>query len=614
MVLLYSCEKPGTAASVATAMHADDSLKIATAFSAPYEDADSIYTALKTQFGEAEATQDFLRLNYAKVLIMTGKLGQADTFLKNSISRAGFKPERIAHARYANLQAAIAAYRQNQETAIKYYKTALEIFENHHDHKNAASINFNIANIFLSRLDYPMAYQYSAAAVRGFKATKDTLYYPSALATNAVSAILLNKKDEAIAAAQQALDMSERYKNPLGMTMAEYALGEIDMHNEDYDAAIRHYEKAIPLARQLQQITVLSAASASLVKAYLEKESYDLVISEGKKAIDLSEKLGYKDVRYALHRYVSQAYDKKGNYQLSLHHLRQADEYFRDELISNNQRVMSELLLEYESEKKEKQLAEQDLKIQKQQSNLLLVISGGLLLAVSFGGVFIYNKKAQKVKLRQLQQEKENAILNSFILGEERERRRISHDLHDGVAAMIGAAKMSLESIPHLQEETRLEQLKKVRHILERSHADIRHIAHNLLPTVLEQEGLIAATEQFVSEINETQLIHISIKDHDSKAGEQPQKLQLMLFRIIQELLNNIIKHAQAKNAEIVFSQNLKGIQIEITDDGVGYDDTSHLNGQGLYSISQRLKSIGGNFRINKRKPGGTQARIVLVG
>ena len=91
--------------------------------------------------------------------------------------------------------------------------------------------------------------------------------------------------------------------------------------------------------------------------------------------------------------------------------------------------------------------AEQELKIQKQQSNLLYAIFGGALLLSVFGGVFIYYRKSQKLKLKQFQQEKENAILNSFILGEERERGRISHELHDGVAAMIGAAKMSLESI-----------------------------------------------------------------------------------------------------------------------------------------------------------------------
>lgn len=243
----------------------------------------------------------------------------------------------------------------------------------------------------------------------------------------------------------------------------------------------------------------------------------------------------------------------------------------------------------------------------------MYAILDGALLASIFGGTFIYHRKAQKLKLEQLRQEKENAILNSFILGEERERNRISHELHDGVAAMIGAAKMGLEAIPHLPQEKRMERLSKVQGILEHSHADIRHIAHNLLPIVLEQEGLIKTTAQFVSEVNDTKLVNITIRDKNSKANDYSKQLQLMLFRVIQELVNNIIKHSQAQNAEIVFSKLQNGLLIEITDDGIGYDDTANQENQGLYSIAQRLKSIGGNFVISRGTHGGTQAMVELI-
>lgn len=614
IALMLSCGKSGTKQPENSALDSKDSVKIAQSFVPPFTNADSLYTSLKAGFGENEAALDLLNLNYAKALLMTGRLGEADTLITMATSRADFDTASLVNARYANLQAAIEAYKQNQEGAVNYYKKAIQIFEKNNDQKSAASVNFNIANIFLSRLNYPMAYQYSSAATKGFKVVNDTLYYPGALAVNAVSAIMLGKKKEAGTAAQQAAEISERYKNPLGMAMSGYALAEIAMYDEKYDTAIAHFQKVMPLAQQLQQVTLMSAASTSMVKAYLENKNYDLAITEGKKAIEISEKFRYKDVLYALNRYISQAYQQKGDEHLSLQYLRRADEYFRDEVVTNDRRVMGELLVQYETEKKEKQITEQELKIQKQQSNLLYAILGGALLASVLGGIFAYHRKAQKLKLKQLQQEKENAILNSFILGEERERNRISHELHDGVAAMIGAAKMSLEAIPHLPQEKRMEQLSKVQGILEHSHADIRHIAHNLLPTVLEKEGLIKATAQFVSEVNDTKLVNITIRDKNSKANEYSKQLQLMLFRVIQELVNNIIRHSQAQNAEIVFStlQN-NGLLIEITDDGIGYDDTTGQENQGLYSIAQRLKSIGGNFKISKGIQGGTQAKVELM-
>jgi signal transduction histidine kinase len=292
-----------------------------------------------------------------------------------------------------------------------------------------------------------------------------------------------------------------------------------------------------------------------------------------------------------------------------------AAQYFQ-QYISINDSIMgvdipkqiNEINTKYETEKKEKLIAEQELKIQKQKSNLLLSIVSGILLVSILGGIYFFNRKANKAKFIQLQTEKENAILNSFIQGEERERNRISHELHDGVAAMLGAAKMSIESIPHLPPDKQNEQLVRIKTILENTHADVRHIAHNLLPIVLEKEGLIKATEHFANELNASKLIQITVTDRESHAEELNSQLQLMLFRVIQELINNTVKHSQAKFAQIEFSRNEKGLQIEVSDDGIGFDGDVNDGNQGLYSISQRLKSIGGNFKFIKKSDRGMKA------
>src|SRR5690606_1205428 len=150
--------------------------------------------------------------------------------------------------------------------------------------------------------------------------------------------------------------------------------------------------------------------------------------------------------------------------------------------------------------------------------------------------------------------------------------------------------------------------LSKVKEILENTHADVRHIAHNLLPTVLEKDGIIKATQHFVSEINQTQLIHVSVLDEASKAEQLSKQLQLMLFRIIQDLNNNTIKDRQAQHAVIRFSRHDHELQIEATHDGIGYDGELKEGNQGLYIISQRLKSIGGNFKFIRKNDRGMQA------
>lgn len=232
----------------------------------------------------------------------------------------------------------------------------------------------------------------------------------------------------------------------------------------------------------------------------------------------------------------------------------------------------------------------------------------GSLLLLSASGFFVLYRKNQNHKLQKILREKENAVLNSFINGEERERGRISQELHDGLAAMISAAKMSLDTAAYLDEAKKEQQLKKTAQILENTHAEIRHIAHNLMPVTLEKEGLTAAVAQFVNDIKETGILNISLSDTTTGKIDLPPQIQLMLFRVIQELVNNIIKHSQATKAEIAFEQKENILHIEVSDNGKGFDGNVSKTNQGLYSIRQRVQSIGGNFIFKRNKISGMQA------
>lgn len=500
--------------------------------------------------------------------------GDLDTAIKNYLKVAailedGGNPIHLGYL-YSNI-AILLGETNNDEKQIEYLKKAYTLLEENNDEHLIATITSNLGLAYYYVKDTANVIKWSKKALELSGLSNDLLAKTQSFLTLSLIEKDLNKS---LQYAEQSVKYADELKNKTHQASAYYRYATVLNELEQPEKALNYAEKAVILAQEIGDNITLPKASFT--------------------AATIAYNLGLKP----------KASDYYHTYAL-----------IKDSISSvENAREINEIQTKYETEKKEKQIAEQKLKIQKQQSNLLYAILGGVLLIFVLGGIFVYNRKTQQLKLKQLQQEKEKAILNSFILGEERERKRISYELHDGVAAMIGAANMSLESVPHLPEEKRMEQLAKVQEILEHSHRDIRHIAHNLLPTVLEKEGLIQATEQFVSEINETQLVNITVTDRKSNADQHPQQLQLMLFRIIQELINNIVKHSQAQNAQVIFSNSNNGINIEITDDGIGYDDTTATTGkQGLYSIAQRLKSIGGKFRISKRSRGGTQAKIELV-
>ena len=500
------------------------------------------------------------------------------------------------------------------DSAIVYLKKNVEIIDKTGNKKSSALAKINLASIYASVNDYQSAIKNGLQAYKELDEIKildDSRV--AVLASNLASYYYeTGNKDASVSWARKTIKLGNESGSIAAQFRGNYLMG-VNLSKTKPDSAMVYISAAEKLAQSSGRPTFLAQAKMTKGIVLGEMKQYTEGIKNLSEAVKLMEKNpGDIDYMEAIKNLGMMANDG-GDYKLSSKYLK---EYVlaNDSLnVSKNQELIHEYQTKYDTEKKEKQIAEQELKIQKQQSNLLYAILGGALLVSILGGIFIYHKKAQKLKLKHLQQEKENAILNSFILGEERERSRISHELHDGVAAMIGAAKMSLEAIPHLPQEKRMEQLSKVQGILEHSPADIRHIAHNLLPTVLEKEGLIQATGQFISEVNDTKLVNISVTDKDSNANELSPQLQLMLFRIIQELVNNIIKHSQAKNAEIMFSKQQNGLHIEVSDDGIGYDDTPEQTNQGLYSISQRLKSIGGNFKIMKGTHGGTQAKVELI-
>lgn len=509
-----------------------------------------------------------------------------------------------------NLLANCYYFKGELNTALEYYLKIAAILEDGGNPLHLGYLYSNIATLLGETGNDDKQIEYLLKSYKLLDENNDERFIATISSNLALG--YYYKKDTANVKkwAEKGIELSELSNDLVAKTQSYLTLSLIQ---KDLNKSLEDAKQSVKYSDELGDKIHMASAYYRYADVLNKLEKNQEALSYAKQAVDFAEEVGDNLTLTKASKTAATIYFNSGLKEKS------ADYYhtysiFKDSISSaENASEINLINTKYETEKKEKQIVEQKLKIQKQQSNLLYAILGGILIIVVFGEFYLYNRKAQKLKLKQFQQEKENAILNSFILGEERERKRISQELHDGVAAMIGSAKMSLESIPHLSDEKQMEQLSKVKRILENTHADVRHIAHNLLPTVLEKEGLIKATSHFAFEINETKLVNISVIDKESNAKELPPQLQLMLFRVIQELVNNIIKHSQAQNAEIIFSNSPDGLQIEITDDGIGYENNNDDGNQGLYSITKRLKSIGGNFNITKGKFGGTQAKVVVI-
>lgn len=542
-------------------------------------------------------------------LMRIDEIDSAEFYLKKVQKGAGAQRDSVQWELMAdsyNLLAALAGIKGNPEEQIRFTLESIKYGEKMGDFFQVASMKANLAAVYQGMKNHEKAISLAKEALGDLTrigATRNK----GLIASNIASSFHdLDKNDSAIFWSRRTIALAKEEEDVLSETAGYYLLA-IALDEAKSDSALYYAERAVDRAERLND-TYYLATSYNIMGSILLDSDYSKAKDYLVKSIENYRKLGRPTGIDAPMKSLGKEALIHRDYETAARYLDEYINYNDSVVTADNRRLIHEMETQYETEKKEKQIAEQELKIQKHRSTLLVSILGGLLAVFILGGVYLYTRRGHKLRVKQMQQEKENAILNSFIQGEERERNRISEELHDGVAAMIGAAKMSLDAVPHLPEEKQKEQLEKIKTILESTHADVRHIAHNLMPTVLEKEGLIAAVEHFAKEINETNLVSLTVKNENSRAEDLPKNLQLMLFRVIQELVNNIIKHSQAQNAEIKFSQTAQGLNIEVIDDGIGFDTDPDAGNQGLYSISQRLKSIGGSFKFIRRKDRGMRA------
>jgi len=204
----------------------------------------------------------------------------------------------------------------------------------------------------------------------------------------------------------------------------------------------------------------------------------------------------------------------------------------------------------------------------------------------------------------------ERKILRAVISAEERERERIAKEIHDDLGPLMSTIKLYVNELESedLENHERNEFISRTNEILDEAINSTRAIANNLTPRVINDFGLIKAVESFCKKVNLSQKVNIIYEATVSERFDQT--IELVLYRVITELLNNSIKHAQAAKIEIYIEKFDNILQLTYMDDGIGFDLDTVLNkedgGMGLKNIISRLQSINGSYKIHSKKEAGT--------
>lgn len=231
---------------------------------------------------------------------------------------------------------------------------------------------------------------------------------------------------------------------------------------------------------------------------------------------------------------------------------------------------------------------------------------------IRFIGTFtdISDKMIMEMEASRIKEEQQQMILSAGLQAEENEKKRISEVLHNGIAQMLYAVKLNIDQLKNLKEEPSFDYLMQ---LLNQSIRDIRNISFELAPSILNDFGLAATLEDMSLRLSNNKLKVDTKVSHTSKS--LPFQTQLNIFRIVQELVNNNIKHAQAGNISIEVTKKDRNTFITVADNGIGFDTKNSIKtpkGIGLSSIKNRLRLYEGTLNIESKPKFGSTITINL--
>jgi signal transduction histidine kinase len=385
------------------------------------------------------------------------------------------------------------------------------------------------------------------------------------------------------------------------------------------DSSFHYFQKSFEVSKKYgysygkAESQLQMGAIAILQKKYPEAEKYLLTGIEEAKAINY---YGMLDEGY---KYLSDIYSVTGRYK-------QAYEYFQkykdlsDSVVNlESKKYATELEKKYQSEKKDKQIILQQSQLEKRKIlNYVLIGSAAGLLLLSLLVYRNYNqkKKLQQHRISELVKEKHLTATEAVLKGEEQERTRLAKDLHDGLGGMLSGIKYSFQTMKGnlIMTPDNARAFERSMDMLDSSIKEMRRVAHNMMPEALVKFGLDTALKDFCNDINQSGAIRTTYQSIGLENAVIEQTTAVTIYRIVQELINNTMKHAAAKTAIVQVSKTNGTISITVEDDGKGFNPVilQGTKGIGWSNIQSRVGYLQGKMDVQSEPGKGTSVHIEL--
>lgn len=384
----------------------------------------------------------------------------------------------------------------------------------------------------------------------------------------------------------------------------------------NYDKMLEMAKQGLPLAKELNSRQLEAGSYFNIAEANYYNRNKAEAYRNVKLALDIAEKDSIMQQVQDAYRLLSYIAATDGDLNTSTLARNKADSLREAALNEQVALNAADLEKKYETEKKENQIRLHEATIRQKNTLNYVLISGAVALLIIFILSYLNYRNKQKLqqqRISELETEKQLLATQSLLKGQEDERSRLAKDLHDGLGGLLSGVKLQLGAMKGnlILTEENARAFNNALNKLDESISEMRRVAHNMMPEALLNMGLKQALQDFCDGLAESQNFSITCEFYGLEQRMAPS-VEIVLYRIIQELLNNAVKHS---GASIILAQVIRQqdrVTITIEDNGKGFDTANleQMRTAGLRNISSRVNYLHGSLDIKSAPGKGTSIHI----
>ena len=545
-----------------------------------------------------------------------------------------------------------------EDSCIYHYELALIEMKGTKHEDWAPFVYTNIVNFYRNKGKYQKALSAGFEALKLAESKKDTIQ--EGLFSTEVGYIYDRMKEfeKAIEWHRKALKKLENKNEPYQINFIRSRIGIAYDDLGQFDSAHFYNQISLRYSYLIQDSTGIASTSSNIGNTFIKQEKWDSALVyllsanqilkiKGDDGFRANAKINLGNVLMHLGRYeesknrffeglkfakkwggvkfeseaffhLHELYKKQNQLDSALFYFilfkNSEDSLYRIEKLKQ----IEEISTKYESKKKEQQIEIQQAVLSEQESEIMAkqraIFALGILVLLAIVLAFAAYKRYQAKKNSEVQfriiEEQEKGLYAVFNAQEE-ERKRISKDLHDGVGQQLSGLKMAIQTYGNSIDKSNTAEKKvveKLAEIASDSANEVRSISHQMMPKALTELGLIEAMQDMLEKSFDLSQIQYEF-EHFGITGRLNEKVEISLYRVAQELVNNIIKHSDAKRVNVQLFKNSGKVIMVVEDDGKGMS-RSKSDGHGLLNMKSRINTLHGEMNLEPSPNSGTLATI----